>query len=212
MEEDLIIINFLLNKFILIVILIVNIFIITNYYYENYSYINYDNLTDEEKKIIEEALKNIQTNVRYLAATDIEAILNVSNIIKNGSIPITVGSIIAYYSVEVPQGWALCNGQTVNRHKTPDLRNRFVVSTGNKNNLNATGGSENTVVVSHNHSMNDAGDHRHRLAMDNDSGGLSNGGPRALRGEKYHEYSRKKGGSLNLNMPYIENQVLINIK
>ena len=149
-------------KILIILILVVNILIIKNYYYENYSSINYDNLTDEEKKIIEEALKNRQTNVRNLAATDIEGILNVSSIIKNGSIPIPVGTIVAYYSAEVPQGWALCNGQTVNGHKTPDLRNRFVVSTGNKYNLNATGGSANAVVVSHNHSMNHGGNHNHQ--------------------------------------------------
>ena len=85
-----------------------------------------------------------------------------------------LNTIVAYYSAEVPQGWALCNGQTVNGHKTPDLRNRFVVSTGNKYNLNATGGSANAVVVSHNHSMNDAGNHRHSARVFN--GGDGGGG------------------------------------
>ena len=156
------------NIYKIIIIILVIIFIKSKYFKnEYYSSIDddlrlYDNLTDEQKKILQDAMEKKQTDIRYLASTDMEAILNVSKIVKNGSIPIPVGTIVAYYSAEVPQGWALCNGQTVNGHKTPDLRNRFVVSTGNKYNLNATGGSANAVVVSHNHSMNHGGNHNHQ--------------------------------------------------
>ena len=154
-------------KIIIIIILIINIFIISINYYENFSAIDFSNLTDEQKKLLQDAVKEQQSDIRYLASTDIEAILNVSNIVKNGSIPIPVGSIIAYYSTQVPQGWALCNGQTVNGHKTPDLRNRFIVSTGNKYKINSRGGSANAVVISHNHSMNHGGNHKHETIEGN---------------------------------------------
>jgi microcystin-dependent protein len=31
---------------------------------------------------------------------------------------------------QIPDGWALCNGNTVNGKQTPDLRGRFVVGAG----------------------------------------------------------------------------------
>ncbi|MCY1635201.1 tail fiber protein [Marinifilum sp. D737] len=42
-----------------------------------------------------------------------------------GQIP--VGGIIMWNGTTVPDGWALCNGQTVNGKLTPDLRGRFIV-------------------------------------------------------------------------------------
>lgn len=44
----------------------------------------------------------------------------------SGNIPI--GGIIMWSGETVPTGWALCNGQTVNGHITPDLRGRFIMS------------------------------------------------------------------------------------
>jgi microcystin-dependent protein len=41
-----------------------------------------------------------------------------------------LGGIIMWSGTEIPDGWALCNGQTVNAYKTPDLRGRFVVGYG----------------------------------------------------------------------------------
>ena len=50
-----------------------------------------------------------------------------STISGYGTIPI--GGIIMWSGAiaNIPTGWALCNDQTVNGIKTPDLRNRFVV-------------------------------------------------------------------------------------
>ena len=47
-----------------------------------------------------------------------------------GTVP--VGGIILWSGAEnaIPNGYALCNGQTVNGRKTPDLRGRFVVGAG----------------------------------------------------------------------------------
>ena len=57
-----------------------------------------------------------------------------------GTIPL--GGIIPWSgaTTAVPDGWALCNGQTVNGRKTPDLRDRFVVGAGGEYLPDATGG------------------------------------------------------------------------
>jgi microcystin-dependent protein len=41
---------------------------------------------------------------------------------------VPVGVIVMWsgYNENIPTGWALCNGQTVNGVKTPDLRGRFI--------------------------------------------------------------------------------------
>jgi hypothetical protein len=50
-------------------------------------------------------------------------------------------------SASIPSGWLLCDGT----NSTPDLRNRFVVGAGSTYAVNATGGSADTIVVSHSH-------------------------------------------------------------
>lgn len=62
-----------------------------------------------------------------------------------GAVP--VGSIILWSGDAVPEGWALCNGQTVNGRITPDLRGRFVLGAGaapgrTERLLGQTGGAE----------------------------------------------------------------------
>ena len=51
--------------------------------------------------------------------------------------------------VDIPTGFTLCNGQ----NNTPDLRSRFVVGAGTGGNysVNATGGSADATLVSHQH-------------------------------------------------------------
>lgn len=50
----------------------------------------------------------------------------------NGKGAIIVGMIVMWSGLEnnIPVGWAVCNGQTVNNRKTPDLRNRFIIGAG----------------------------------------------------------------------------------
>ena len=48
----------------------------------------------------------------------------------------------------IPAGWVLCNGN----NGTPDLRNRFIVGAGSTYAVDATGGSADTILVSHTHS------------------------------------------------------------
>lgn len=40
----------------------------------------------------------------------------------------------------IPKGWALCNGETVDGVKTPDLRDRFIVGAGSSYGVGNTGG------------------------------------------------------------------------
>lgn len=54
----------------------------------------------------------------------------------------------------IPTGWALCNGQTVNGLQTPDLRSKFVMGAGSTYNPYDTGGSSSiNQVIAHSHSF-----------------------------------------------------------
>ena len=68
--------------------------------------------------------------------------------VQGNSIFVT-GMIILWSGAEVdiPTGFTLCNGQ----NNTPDLRDRFVVGAGNNYNVDATGGSADATLVSHQH-------------------------------------------------------------
>ena len=63
--------------------------------------------------------------------------------------PIPSGSIVMWSGSigSIPAGWYLCNGS----NGTPDLRNRFVVGAGSTYAVDATGGSADSIVVSHTH-------------------------------------------------------------
>jgi len=68
----------------------------------------------------------------------------------------------------IPTGWALCNGT----NGTPDLRNQFIIGasvdvsgqsqTGVTGANTKTGGSKDSIVVSHTHTINDPG-HAHKI-------------------------------------------------
>lgn len=63
--------------------------------------------------------------------------------------PIPAGGIFLWSGSigSIPAGYVLCNGS----NGTPDLRDRFVVGAGSTYAVNATGGSADSVVVSHTH-------------------------------------------------------------
>jgi len=67
---------------------------------------------------------------------------SVGTLIPTGMISLWYGSIGS-----VPTGWYLCDGT----NGTPDLRDRFVVGGGSTYAVGATGGSANSIVVSHTH-------------------------------------------------------------
>ena len=87
-----------------------------------------------------------------------------------------VGGIIMWSGsvASIPSGWVLCNGS----NGTPDLRNRFVVGAGSTYAVDATGGSADAIVVSHNHTasststVTDPG-HTHLIPV----GGSGSGNP-----------------------------------
>ncbi len=114
---------------ILILLIIIKIYNKTNQ--DNFSNIDLKSLTEEERQKLREELIQQHTDVRFLAATDIEAILNVTNIIKNGSIPIPKGTIVAYNSNVPPNGWVLCDGNKDNEKKynikIPNLQRKFIL-------------------------------------------------------------------------------------
>ena len=57
-----------------------------------------------------------------------------------GTVPI--GTIVMWSGSSVPDGWALCNGQTANGVRTPDLRNRFIVGAGDEYAIGDKGGEK----------------------------------------------------------------------
>jgi hypothetical protein len=63
--------------------------------------------------------------------------------------PIPTGGILLWSGSigSIPAGYVLCNGN----NGTPDLRNRFIVGAGSTYAVDATGGSADSVVVSHTH-------------------------------------------------------------
>lgn len=60
---------------------------------------------------------------------------------KNADNGVPVGGIIMWTGSVVPDGWALCDGQTVEGFATPDLRGRFIVGAGQ--NASPAGGDSN---------------------------------------------------------------------
>ena len=64
-----------------------------------------------------------------------------------GTVPI--GFIGLWYGATnaIPDGWALCTGQTVNGYPTPDLRDRFVVGAGNAYAVGAKGGTDTVTLA-----------------------------------------------------------------
>jgi hypothetical protein len=81
--------------------------------------------------------------VTNIVATNVTA----TTFIGNGTIPI--GGIIMWSGQNVPAGWTLCNGTNVNGVTVPDLRDKFIVSTGVTNLLGAVGGT-NTMLLTTN--------------------------------------------------------------
>jgi hypothetical protein len=69
--------------------------------------------------------------------------------------PIPAGGIFLWSGSigSIPAGYVLCNGS----NGTPDLRDRFVVGAGSTYAVDATGGSANAIVVTHDHTLSASG-------------------------------------------------------
>lgn len=95
----------------------------------------------------------------------------------------------------VPDGWAICDGD----NGTPDLRDRFIVSTGTSNNLGSTGGSNSVNIsqsnlpnVIYNASTSSTGGHNHDVTMSAD-GGHTHTGTTNLAGSHNHGWTGQDG-------------------
>lgn len=90
------------------------------------------------------------------------------------SIPSNIVIMWSGAIIEIPNGWFLCDGT----NGTPDLRNRFVVGSGNLYALDSTGGSKDAVVVNHTHTISIAsvGNHDHSFTI---QGATNSGGSNA---------------------------------
>ena len=103
-------------------------------------------------------------------------LVNPANIIPSGVITMWSGSIAS-----IPAGWYLCNGS----NSTPDLRNKFVIGaysddsgvakTTVTGSATQTGGSADSIVVSHTHTYSGTtaggGSHNHWNGMADEGGG-----------------------------------------
>jgi hypothetical protein len=103
---------------------------------------------------------NVATSNTQIATTAF-----VRSIVPTGVILMWSGSVAS-----IPSGWVLCNGL----NSTPDLRDRFIVGAGSTYAVNATGGSANAIVVSHNHTATSTvTDPSHRHTMTGGFGEIS---------------------------------------
>lgn len=90
----------------------------------------------------------------------------VSDTFTTGMIIIWSGSLGS-----IPSGWALCDGN----NSTPDLRDRFIVGAGNTYAIGATGGSADSITVSHTHTATVTDTHKH-FVSNVDTSSPSSGG------------------------------------
>ena len=97
-------------------------------------------------------------------------ITGIQGLVPSGAILLWSGS-----SGSIPVGWYLCNGL----NGTPNLTDRFVIGSGSSYAVGATGGSPDSVVVSHTHvvqgNTNVAGNHNHSTQWTWYDGGAGRG-------------------------------------
>ena len=106
-------------------------------------------------------------NVGIVTANQIHGSFHGDGSNLTGVSAFVTGMIMMYTGSTAPSGWALCDGQ----NGTPDLRDRFIVSSGNTYSSDGTGGSADAIVVSHSHSITDPGhSHTYSRAQDEANG------------------------------------------
>jgi hypothetical protein len=107
------------------------------------------------------------------AGTTLQTLDNLYPILQNSTAaasPIPVGLITMWSGStgSIPSGWALCNGS----NGTPDLRDRFVIAAGSTYAVASTGGSADSIIVTHTHTAT-VTDPTHFHAETNYAGGIA---------------------------------------
>jgi len=106
---------------------------------------------DDHIRLIKRVLKNIFPGAGgsgfSTAITSTEAELNSIGALTIASMP--VGGIIMWSGSLVPPNWALCDGNS----GTPDLSGQFIRAANAMNEVGNTGGSNDSIVVSHTHTI-----------------------------------------------------------
>lgn len=129
-----------------------------------------DNSVDKSKTAGQ--LATGTTAITVSTATDSQVIATtefVHNVLPKRSIIMWGGE-----PQQIPWGWALCDGTTVNGVITPDLRNRFIIGANSSSGATAvttitgsgttTGGSADSTLISHTHSATTTvPDHNHPI-------------------------------------------------
>ncbi|MBN1137742.1 MAG: tail fiber protein [Anaerolineae bacterium] len=102
---------------------------------------------------------------------------------------IPIGGIILWSGAvdDIPIGWALCDGETVDEIVTPDLRDKFVVGAGSTYEPDATGGAD-SVDLSHSHDYG-------TLATDAESTHTHDYGTLATDAESAHTHTLSSGNT-----------------
>jgi microcystin-dependent protein len=113
-----------------------------------------------------------------------------------GTIPI--GGIILWSGAvaDIPDGWALCNGTSVNGHATPDLRGRFVAGAGGAYAVGHKDGADSVTLTTaqlpaHGHDFHDAYYIESYTPKHSPSGGGSDHLPSEITGSQGTDHDNK---------------------
>jgi len=93
--------------------------------------------------------KFVLEDANSVVIQDYDNLYGIINAAAPAATPIPAGGILLWSGSigSIPAGYVLCNGL----NSTPDLRDRFLVGAGSTYAVNATGGSADSIVVTHNH-------------------------------------------------------------
>ena len=105
-----------------------------------------EELDTEKAPLASPAFTGVPTAPTASAGTNTTQVATTAFVITNG---VPAGAILLWSGsiASIPAGFALCDGTS----GTPDLRDRFIVGAGSTYAVDATGGSADSIVVSHTH-------------------------------------------------------------
>ena len=82
----------------------------------------------------------------------------------DGSSSVPSGAIVMYNSASAPNGWVLCdNSSAAQNAGAPDLRDRFIIGSGNNYSIDDKGGYTDVYIPQHTHgvTIDTGGNHTH---------------------------------------------------